>query len=100
LVRREKKRTIWESKMSKIECILARIDIVAFSALSESPFGEEVVFNSAKAILSNLNEQIRRLNESVNRDQKLEYRGLYGDTFDIYFRAGDYDRSLIKTFPS
>jgi len=76
------------------EYILARIDVVAFSELSRTSAGTDV-FDSIEKISSDSNERIRRMAASSNKDLKLECRGHYGDTIDIYFRTGDYDGELI-----
>jgi len=81
--------------VSKSKCVLARIDIVAFGLLSKSSSEANVVFDEVEAIFSEVNENVRRLNESSKKDLKIETPKLYGDTIDTYFRCGNYDGVLM-----
>ena len=76
------------------EYILARMDIVAFSELSRSNIRTNV-FDSIVKISSDSNESIRRMAAAGKKNLRLECRGLYGDTIDVYFKTGDHDGELV-----
>jgi len=80
--------------MSNGDYILARMDVVAFSALFESTTMADSVFDAFERISSDSNERIRRLNASTGEDSKLEAKH-YGDTIDIFFKSGGRDQSMI-----
>lgn len=71
---------------------LARIDILALSKLSDT---SENVFDTLKELVHSSNDQIKRLNAILGTGLKLEIHPMYGDTIDVYFRAGEYDSDMI-----
>jgi len=84
--------------MSKDEYIFARIDVVAFTKLS-NPDLKIGVFDAIRKIVLDLNGEIRRSVVSRNNKKlKLEGARYYGDTIDIYFRAGDLDALILILF--
>ena len=82
--------------MSKDECILARIDVVAFTKLSKTDL-ETDVFDVIREITQDLNEEIRRsiISRKNKEESNLECARYYGDTIDIYFRTGDLDALIL-----